>query len=89
MAGDIEMELMEVVEVEEVVILTTTIPWPCQSLLARANNILQFWEKIILDFVINHHLLNGFLQPPQNMVNGRKSSIIDKVVTSLLLKLND
>ena len=57
MAGDIEMELMEVVEVEEVVILTTTIPWPCQSLLARANNILQFWEKIILDFVINHHLL--------------------------------
>ena len=44
------MELMEVVEVVEVVILTTTIPWTCQSLLARANNILQFLGKDNLGF---------------------------------------
>ena len=46
MAGDIEMELMVVL----VVILTTTIPWPCQSLPARANNILQFFGKDNLGF---------------------------------------
>ena len=46
MAGDIEMDLMEVVEV--VVILTTTIP--CQSQPARANNILQFLGKDNLGF---------------------------------------
>ena len=44
------MELMEVVEVVEVVILTTTIPWTCQSLPARANNILQFLGKDNLGF---------------------------------------
>ena len=46
MAGDIEMELMVVL----VVILTTTIPSPSQSLPARANNILQFLGKDNLGF---------------------------------------
>ena len=64
MAGDIEMELMEVVEVEEVVILTTTIPWPCQSLLARANNILQFFGKDNLGFHHQSSPTKWFLQSP-------------------------
>ena len=86
MAGDIEMELMEVEVL--VVILTATIPspWPCHSLPARANNILQFFGKDNLGFrhqssptkmgFYSHHR-------PQNMVNGRKSSNIDKVVNIL------
>ena len=75
MAGDIEMELMEVVEVEVlVVILTATIPspWPCHSLPARANNILQFFGKDNLGFRHQSSPTKWFLQSPQNMLNGRK-----------------
>ena len=61
MAGDIEMELMVVVLV---VISTTTIPSPCQSLKARANNILQFFGKDNLGFRHQSLPTKWFLQPP-------------------------
>ena len=65
MAGDIEMELM-VDGVGGHINYNNTLVLSVPAIPIFYN----FWEKIILDFVINHHLLNGFLQPPQTTKYG-------------------